>query len=722
MPSPQRVLLVLPPLTQLNTPYPATAYLTGYLRSCGYEVDQLDLGICLIDRLFSREGVAKIFDEVARIEALPEEWDSVWDQRQRYESTIEAVMAFLRGTQPTLAARIARRGFLPEGPRFADAEDVDWAFGEIGVRDRARFLATRYLDDLADVVRFGVNPHFAFTRYAESLAVSASSYDRLESALGHPPDLIDATMVEILRERVAAFGPTVVGFSVPFPGNLYGALRCGQSLGESHPDLVRVLGGGYPTTELRSLREPRLFDVVDYVVLDDGELPFVRLLRHLDGEEPGLRRTYYRDGEGTLRFEEGVGDDVAHADKPAPDYEGLPLPLYLSVLQVPNPMHRLWSDGRWNKLTVAHGCYWGKCSFCDVSLDYIARYDPTEASHLVDQMEAVAEQTGESGFHFVDEAAPPAALRDLAREILARDGVYTWWTNIRFEKSFGRDLCELLAASGCIAVSGGLEVAGDRLLERMQKGVTIDQVARVTRDFSEAGILVHAYLMYGFPTQTTQETVDALEIVRQLFAAGAIQSGFWHRFAMTAHAPVGLSPAAFGVEAVDGEPHTFARNDVQHIDPALEDPEALGRGLKAALDAFMRGAGLDRPVYEWFENPVPPSSEDPSRIASALVDREPSLRLRAQPVWLGGEPDWLADPATEEIAGVAVMGTHEYLTLETTEQTASLVARLLSRSRPAARSGLRLLDIFDGEERTVVDELLASSVWKTLRTNGLLLV
>lgn len=63
----------------------------------------------------------------------------------------------------------------------------------------------------------------------------------------------------------------------------------------------------------------------------------------------------------------------------------------------------------------------------------------------------------------------------------------------------------------------------------MEKGVTIAQVARVTDGFTQAGIMVHAYLMYGFPTQTTQETIDSLEVVRQLFQAGIVQSGYWHR-------------------------------------------------------------------------------------------------------------------------------------------------------------------------------------------------
>jgi radical SAM superfamily enzyme YgiQ (UPF0313 family) len=285
--------------------------------------------------------------------------------------------------------------------------------------------------------------------------------------------------------------------------------------------------------------------------------------------------------------------DVPFEDVGTPTWDGLPLHDYLSLLDMLNPMHRLWSDGRWNKLTVAHGCYWKKCSFCDVGLDYIGRYETAEARTLVDRIERIVGETGQTGFHFVDEAAPPKALKALAEELLRRDLAISWWGNIRFEKTFTPELSQLLADSGCIAMSGGLEVASDRLLTLMKKGVTVDQVARVTKGFSDAGILVHAYLMYGFPTQTVQDTVDALEYVRQLFLNGCIQSGFFHRFSCTVHSPVGLNPGDYGIELIPLPPVSFAKNDIGFIDPTGVDHDALGIGLRKALYNYMHGTGLE---------------------------------------------------------------------------------------------------------------------------------
>ncbi len=637
-PTPFKVLSLIPPMTQLNTPYPSTAYLTGFLRSQGIEAAQADLALALVLRLLSPEGLARLREAAL---AVPEESRTgpvnfFLDYYERYARTIAPVIAFLQGRDGTLAHRIAGRGFLPEGPRFAalDAYDdgetgdpLGWAFGALGSTDRARHLATLYLNDLADVLRDAVDERFEFVRYAESLAAAQPSFDPLAQALAAPPTFIDETLAELALQAVDAHQPQLVLLSVPFPGSVYGALRIAQAIRRAHPGIRIGLGGGFANTELRELSEPRLFDFVDVVTLDGGERPLLALIDHLQGGRgrDRLVRAFVRDEAGAVRYIHWPEPDVPFEDWGTPTWDGLPVHDYLSLLDMLNPMHRLWSDGRWNKLTVAHGCYWKKCSFCDVSLDYISRYETTTASTLVDRIERIVQETGQTGFHFVDEAAPPKMLRALAEELLRRDVQISWWGNIRFEKTFTPELSELLAQSGCIAMSGGLEVASDRLLDLMKKGVTVDQVARVTRGMADAGILVHAYLMYGFPTQTLQDTVDALEYVRQLFENGCIHSGFFHRFTCTVHSPVGRDPAAYGVELVPLPPVSFAKNDIGFIDrtpmPAGVDHDVLGQGLKKAIYNFMHGIGLEQDVRGWFELPrgvCPKPTVKRDRIARAL--------------------------------------------------------------------------------------------------------
>jgi len=627
---PLRVLSVIPPMTQLNTPYPSTAYLTGFLRSRGVDAVQEDLALALVLRLLSPDGLRAV---AACVEALPRKKHSpavqaFAAQQARYLATIGPVIAFLQGRDATLAHRIVGRHYLPEGPRFesldvyvddGSGDPLGWAFGSLGLQDRARHLATLYLNDLADVLRDAVDPRFEFVRYAESLAGSQPTFDPLADALAAPPNLVDDTLQALTLEAVAHHAPTVVLLSVPFPGAVYAAFRIAQTIKTQHPQIVTVLGGGFVNTELRELAEPRVFDHVDYVTLDAGERPLLALLEHLQGRRGRQRlvRTFVRE-EGAVRYINMAEPDVAFAEVGTPTWDGLPLDKYLSLLDMLNPMHRLWSDGRWNKLTVAHGCYWKKCSFCDVSLDYISRYEGASATVLADRIDAIVRETGQTGFHFVDEAAPPKALKALATELVARGTGISWWGNIRFEKTFSPELCQLLADSGCIAISGGLEVASDRLLTLMKKGVSVDQVARVTRAFSDAGILVHAYLMYGFPTQTVHDTVDALEYVRQLFENGCIQSGFFHRFACTVHSPVGLNPQDYGVTLQPLPPGAFAKNDIAFHDPTGVDHDALGGALKKAIYNYMHGIGLEEDVRSWFPFKVPKTTVARNRIERAL--------------------------------------------------------------------------------------------------------
>jgi radical SAM superfamily enzyme YgiQ (UPF0313 family) len=637
-----KVLFLTPPFTQLNTPYPATAYLKGFLNSKSIQSYQCDLGIETILALFSAKGLTAVFQEIeAKKPELSTNAQRIFNLRNSYIQTIDPVIAFLQEKNVTLAHVICEGNYLPEAGRFAQKEDLDWAFGTMGNRDKAKHLSTLYLEDLSDLIKEAIDSQFGFSRYAERLGRSAATFDEIDAALLAHDSFIDNILLRLLSEKIDFYEPTLVAFSVPFPGNLYSAFKCGQWIKKHYPELKIVMGGGFANTELRSLKESAVFNCLDFITLDDGEAPLLNLIEYLDGKRSRaeLKRTFLLENGAVVYLDGSTQPDFSQAEIGTPDYTDLQLDNYLSVIEIVNPMHRLWSDGRWNKLTLAHGCYWGRCTFCDTSLDYICRYEPNTPQVLCDRIEELIRQTGQIGFHFVDEAAPPALMRALALEIIRRKLTVVWWTNIRFEKSFTSDLCLLLKESGCIAVSGGLEVASDRLLGLINKGVSVAQVARVTSNFTQAGIMVHAYLMYGFPTQTAQETVDSLEVVRQMFEAGIIQSGFWHQFAMTAHSPVGLNPTQFKVKVENEKPGTFANNDLIHIDPTGADHDLFSEGLSKSLFNYMQDIGFDLPLQDWFDFKVPRTTIPPDRIRQSVADQPyEKAKPNAKIVWLGGIP------------------------------------------------------------------------------------
>ena len=589
-------------MVQLNTPYPATPVLTGFLKEQGVEVTQADLSLAVALRLFSREGVEQALACAEELENPSPHLETFLADSVFYLRGIDAVIPFLQGRSPELAWAIGRRGFLPENTHFReldpsneglDGETLASCFGTLGIQDRAKMFASLFLDDLADVFREAVDPEFGFSKYAERLALAAPSFEpfheRLTSGQATAMDeLIDELTIALLDERK----PDVVGLTIPFPGTVYGAFRVAACVRRHAPKTQLVLGGGYVNSELRSLSDKRVFDYVDFICFDDGFEPWLGILGKAEKQRLLTRDTWYPAKEskpGAYRVQ-------------VSDYTGLAMDRYLSMIETANPMHRLWSDGRWLKVQLSNGCYWHQCAFCDVGLDYIGCYRQPDPVQAVEAIERMKQETGISAFHFTDEALAPALMRRICQTLLERGIVITWWGNIRFDEGFDEELAALMSDSGCIGISAGLECATDRLLKLMNKGITLQRTRDICERLSENEILVHVYLMYGFPTETEEETLDALEFVRQLYEDDLIQSSYWHRFALTVHSPIAQHPEKFGIRLLPQteDKNRFALNEIGFEEPGAPDHDALGEGLRVANYNFMRGVGLDVPIDYWF--------------------------------------------------------------------------------------------------------------------------
>lgn len=597
------ILLIQPPLTQLNTPYPAITHLTGLLRSKGIDAQQADLGIELIDRLFTRHNLTKIFAKAEERDKLPKSIRNILSNKNFYIDKVETVIAFLRGEKQSSSTLFARTDFWENMPRIEAEEELEYDYGVAGNYDRAKYLCSLFIKNITDVIHL-VDRHFELIRYAEHLCTYITHFDIIERELYAPRSIVTDITLEILEEKLELYKPDFVAFSVPFPGNLLQCIFCAEHIKRHHPKIKTIIGGGYVNTELRKLTDPGIFEYIDYITYDDGELPLLRIVT--GGELIRTAMAENREDEETKSlkvvkfYNAESGENIPFGELPAPTTYGLPMDKYLNFTDSTNPMHRLWSDGKWNKMMLAHGCYWAKCAFCDTTLDYICRFERCDIGVIVDRMEALMAETGENGFHFVDEAAPPAVLRQLAEEIIKRKLTVSYWTNIRFDRSFTPELCWLLAKSGCIAVSGGLEVASPRVLKLINKGVTIESATECIRNLSEHNIMVHTYLMYGFPSQTEAELFDSLGRVRDLFAEGLIQSAFWHRYAMTCHSSSGKNPESVGAKAVEQKDNPFANNEIPFIDPLGIDWEKWNDGLNLATYNYMRGTGFDVPLKQWF--------------------------------------------------------------------------------------------------------------------------
>ena len=246
------VFLLTAPFTQLNTPYPATTYLKGFLNTKGIGSCQADLGIEVTNAVFSREGVSEIFEAIGEGISVSPNAQRIIALKQNYVDSIGPVIEFLQDKNPALAPLIANAGYLPQASRFDQLEDIKTAFGTMGIHDQAKYIATMYLEDISDLIKECLDQNFGFSRYAERLGRSANSFDELHTALQAPHSYIDGVMITLLARKMKELQPKLVAVSIPFPGNLYCSLRCGQWIKMHYPDTKVAFGGGFANTELRA--------------------------------------------------------------------------------------------------------------------------------------------------------------------------------------------------------------------------------------------------------------------------------------------------------------------------------------------------------------------------------------------------------------------------------------------------------------------------------------
>ncbi|MDR3192259.1 MAG: radical SAM protein, partial [Treponema sp.] len=501
-----KILLIQPPFVQLNAPYPGIYYLRSFLENppAGedgplsglptYSVETRDHSIGLFERIFRRASLERIFADAeaalgAKGPARPGWTDKTrkalldtgrrfLSERDRWIAAVDRLVAFLRGKEPEWGHFLAlANGVLPGGPRFDACLE---SLGGNPLPEDAPLLATRLLEDLAGFIAYALDPSFSLIRYSSAGTSPYRNFAQAEAGLdGYILKTFYRPLLEEEWDSVPE-SPCLLGLSVPFPGCLAGALACAASARKRFGSRLRVIaGGGYVNTELRFLGDPAVFDYFDYLSFDRGYGSLTAILDRAAGAEAAgmpIYKTIYRSAGGKILADPGISGEGHGGEAPEatpllparfepyrrideaavnavfPDYRGLDFSRYILPVDDRNPMHRLWSGGRWLKAYLAHGCYWHNCAFCDVTLDYIRAYRKTRVEDFFRNMLRQAELTGCRGLHLVDEAAPPASLIRLA-ELNREAGLpLVFWGNIRFERTFDADTAALLAAGGLVGV------------------------------------------------------------------------------------------------------------------------------------------------------------------------------------------------------------------------------------------------------------------------------
>ncbi|MBO5731062.1 MAG: radical SAM protein [Treponema sp.] len=687
------VLIIQPPLVQLNTPYPAGAYLKAFFSEVKAQKPQWNLGEIrwvegcnlLFHQIFCKKGLRHVFASSEK-QALQQadQWEKAGRHNEafnvrRYLSQqdgwihwIDSIVAILQGCQRELCHEFVASPAVPRGQRM---ENFLAGLESLPSVDDAVILASLALADLADFIGAFFDPSFELVRYGESLATSHKGFQAVEEGLASPvlQDFYRPIVNQLLQEYgvLEENQRLLLCVSCPFPGTLAAALFTCKKFKEALGNKVFVaLGGGYVNTELRQVREPALASYLDALSYDRGYgsyWDFFSQVMELDGgdgyfpaeiKNHSIYKMKFFGGDafvdqGALQKTEVVAVEDDFTARLAPDYSDIDFSQYPRLADSTNSMHRLWSDGAWLKAYLAHGCYWHQCAFCDTSLDYVCSYKKVAVKELYKRLAAQAQDSGVCGVHLVDEAAPPAALRDFALENVKASRPLVFWGNIRYEKVFSRDLADVLSHGGLRAVSGGIEIACGTGLDAVKKGTDLQSIVSACAAFKEAGILTHAYMIYGYWQESPQMLIDSMETLRQLFASGLLDSAFWHKFVLTRHSRAfqewksGLYPDLQPLGLDEGEDSIFASNDLGFA--GEEKSAKYGEPLNLALSAWMHGEDLEIPVTKWFPFAMPRPSVAPDLVEQAIVNYERQRDVSHRDFdnfcknwknycWLGGRP------------------------------------------------------------------------------------
>ncbi len=713
-----KVIIIQPPLVQLNTPYPSGAYLSAFFkklasengvrgsaeggsscgsgslsgasslcesnRSRGPEIESVkwyDFSERVFNALFCRRGLETLFSlsqekalSLAETAENQGDEETAWNLR-RYVSQsdmwidwIDTIVSILRGNDRELSHEFVRSAHVPRGRRMETfLQSLDH---EVGIDD-AQLLASFALADLADYINYVFDNNFSLIRYAEAVSTGNSTFAQIEKTLDAPflrtfyAPLLEEMVGEIRAElgvaKDAAESSRSVGepgsgaagngepdsaasaasllfcISVPFGGTFSAALlTCRMLKARFGGKAIVCLGGGYINTALREIRDPRIFEYADYISYDKGYGFYSGLLHGSLSKavenDPEKRAALvgtglcYKHGAWTVLSpsQEDKHLEEVMTRNLCPDFSDIDFSRYPKVSDDTNAMHRIWTDGSWIKAFLAYGCYWHRCAFCDTMLDYVCKYNPVSTATLYKGLYEQAERAGVYGIHFVDEAAPPVLLEQFALENCRNEKrKLSFWGNIRFEKAFTRDLADILAHGGLTGVSGGIEIASGEGLSDVNKGIDIDGLVGACAAFKEAGILVHAYMIYGFYNETPQMLIDSAETLRQLFAAGLIDSAFWHKFTLTKYSTVynnWKTGKCKDIKPLPPKDDSFAVYELRFEGESKS--EKYGTPLMTALDAWMHGRALEKPVQKWFPFSMPKPLVAPDFIDRAIARYE----------------------------------------------------------------------------------------------------
>lgn len=456
-----KTIFFFPPNWCISHPYMSIPCILPYLNNSGINVSPVDLNIISWKYYKSEKFLDKCLDKISNI-----------SKNSRLMKKYIMIHDFLLTNKDNV------ENILHNPDLFLDYEKY--------------IFAGRYQDELTMFKNMAYNG----TKNAKGKKTSLDNYKTLSDVfeiinnkeINYYWDFYVDTLNEYMDENVEVVIVSLAGIQQIIP-----TFTLCKYIKEYYPK-VKIILGGNPFTKIKNKIDDSwkvMFQkLFDYIMLYEGEYALVDLLKCLEMngnifDVPNC--IHYTNENVIINDTDSRVVDIKNGF--APEFKDYDLQQYSTPFVI-LPYY------------IERGCYWKKCTFCDHDFGFVDCYRIKTIDKIITDLKEYVSLYNVKYVHFVDEAIPPAYIEKMCNAFIENDIQIKWFTCIKASKKFNKELCGLMKKAGCVFVSIGIESCCQDVLNKMDKGIDIEDIETTLKLMRQANIWVHAFMINDFEGET----------------------------------------------------------------------------------------------------------------------------------------------------------------------------------------------------------------------------
>ncbi|MCF6156367.1 MAG: B12-binding domain-containing radical SAM protein [Candidatus Brocadia sp.] len=510
------VVLIFPPQWTPMQPYLSIPALTAYLQNHGISVNQCDLNLDFYEKLLSRGQLQPLCCKLEQIFQQLNKKQSLRLEEQRYFYSIYLI----RSAFDEVISKIEEtKDFFRSEENFFDLSKLS--------------IQKSILNTAINIVNVSCRVELALDELC--FPIDVESFEEIAKFISREENnFLLRFFQKQIEDLLTSKKYLLAGISINDSSQLVPALTMTRWIKVHRPEIHITIGGNLLSRCIDGLRNlPDFFrNFADSVVIFEGEKPLLKLIQTIKNGKKlaNVPNLIFLDCEKVVQTEMCQPEEINRL--PTPDFDGLKLDKYFAPFLI-------------LPILSSRGCYWGKCTFCDHSYIYREGFQQRDAEQVANDLRTLNIKYGTRYFSFSDEALSPSASRLISAKIIESKLDVSLLAQVRLETAFSDEICSLMSQAGIKMLFIGLESASLRIQKKIRKGINFDLAPTILKRFYEAGIMVHLFVIFGFPEETVEDSEETIDFILKnkdyVFSVGA------STFAIGRHSPISQNPSKYGV-------------------------------------------------------------------------------------------------------------------------------------------------------------------------------